>query len=98
MTEYSLSRAEIQRFHDEGYLGPFVLCSPAQMAEYRAQIVDRVLPAVMARADKQRHLDERVVYDLCTHPAVLDRIEATTDYVAPAPGRLSQVLLIGDGE
>ena len=30
--------------------------------------------------------------------AVLDRIEATTDYVAPAPGRLSQVLMIGEGE
>ena len=30
--------------------------------------------------------------------AVLDRIAATTDYVAPAPGRLSQVLMIGEGE
>jgi ectoine hydroxylase-related dioxygenase (phytanoyl-CoA dioxygenase family) len=76
MTEYNLSRAEIQRFHDEGYLGPYVLCSPAQMAEVRTQIVDRVLPTVMARPDKQRHLDARVVYDLCTHPAVLDRIES----------------------
>jgi ectoine hydroxylase-related dioxygenase (phytanoyl-CoA dioxygenase family) len=78
MTErsHSLSRAEIQRFHDEGYLGPFELCSPAQMAEYRAQIVAQVLPTDMARPDKQRHLDVRLVYDLCTHPAVLDRIES----------------------
>jgi ectoine hydroxylase-related dioxygenase (phytanoyl-CoA dioxygenase family) len=73
---HSLSRDEVQQFHDEGYLGPFVLCSPAQMAECRAQIVERVLPTVMARPDKQRHLDARIIYDLCTHPAVLDRIES----------------------
>jgi ectoine hydroxylase-related dioxygenase (phytanoyl-CoA dioxygenase family) len=73
---HSLSRDEIQRFHDEGYLGPFVMCSPAQMAECRAQIVEQVLSAAMARPDKQRHLDARAVYDLCTHPAVLDRIES----------------------
>jgi ectoine hydroxylase-related dioxygenase (phytanoyl-CoA dioxygenase family) len=73
---HSLSRDEIQRFHDEGYLGPFVLCSPAQMVECRAQIVEQVLSAAMDRPDKQRHLDARVVYDLCTHPAVLDRIES----------------------
>ncbi|MGH8959460.1 MAG: complex I subunit 4 family protein [Acidimicrobiia bacterium] len=30
--------------------------------------------------------------------AVLDRIEATTDYVVPAPGRLDQVLMVGEGE
>lgn len=73
---HSLSRAEVQRFHDEGYLGPFVLCSPAQMAECRAQIVEQVLPTAMPRPDKHRHLDARVVHDLCTHPAVLDRIES----------------------
>jgi ectoine hydroxylase-related dioxygenase (phytanoyl-CoA dioxygenase family) len=76
MTEHSLSPVEIQRFHDEGYLGPFVLCSPARMAEVRAQVLGEVLPAVMARPDKQRHLDARIIYDLCTHPAVLDRIES----------------------
>jgi ectoine hydroxylase-related dioxygenase (phytanoyl-CoA dioxygenase family) len=76
MTEHSLSTAEIQRFHDEGYLGPFVLCSPAQMTEIRARIVTDVLPKAMARPDKQRHLDARIIYDLCTHPAVLDRIES----------------------
>jgi len=73
---HSLSPAEIRQYHDEGYLGPYVLCSPAQMAELRAKIVDEVLPTLMARPDKQRHLDARVVYDLCTHPAVLDRIES----------------------
>lgn len=73
---HSLSRAEVQRFHDQGYLGPFVLCSPAQMAECRVQIIEKVLPATMARPDKQRHLDARIVYDLCSHPAVLDRIES----------------------
>ncbi len=30
--------------------------------------------------------------------AVLDRIEATTDYRVPVPGRLEQVLLVGEGE
>lgn len=78
MTErtHALSRAEIQQFHDRGYLGPYVLCSPALMAEIRARIVADVLPTVMARPDKQRHLDARIVYELCTHPAVLDRIES----------------------
>jgi ectoine hydroxylase-related dioxygenase (phytanoyl-CoA dioxygenase family) len=73
---YGLAPSEIQQFHDDGYVGPFVLCSPAQMAECRAQIVEQVLPAAMDRPDKQRHLDARIVYELCTHPAVLDRIES----------------------
>jgi ectoine hydroxylase-related dioxygenase (phytanoyl-CoA dioxygenase family) len=71
-----LSPAEIRRFHDEGYLGPYVLCSPAEMAVFRQQIVDEVLPTAMARPDKQRHLDSRIIYELCSHPTILDRIES----------------------
>jgi ectoine hydroxylase-related dioxygenase (phytanoyl-CoA dioxygenase family) len=73
---HHLSPAEIRRFHDEGYLGPYVLCSPAEMAVIRQKIVDEVLPTVMQRPDKQRHLDSRIIYELCSHPAILDRIES----------------------
>jgi len=76
MSRQHLSQAEVRRFHDEGFLGPFVLCTPEQMSTIRERIVGEVLPAVMERPDKQRHLDCRVIYELCSHPAILDRIES----------------------
>jgi ectoine hydroxylase-related dioxygenase (phytanoyl-CoA dioxygenase family) len=76
---FPLSSAEVARFHEEGYLGPFALCTPQEMAEIRARIEREVLttdgPSARTRL-QARHLDHRLVYDLCTHPAILDRMES----------------------
>lgn len=70
-TSGMLSSEEVATFHRQGFLGPFTLCSEAEMAGLR-----RRLEPVLATQRKARHLDQRDVYDLCTHPAILDRIAA----------------------
>ncbi|MBV7328749.1 phytanoyl-CoA dioxygenase family protein [Chloroflexi bacterium TSY] len=71
-----LSREEIYHYHENGYLGPFVLCSPDEMSPIRDRIVDEVLPTIGRGGNnvQSRHLDSRLVYDLCAHPAVVERM------------------------
>lgn len=76
---FFLSRREVARFHEEGYLGPFTLCTPEEMADARERIERDVLTADGPNPKNRlqcRHLDRRVVYDLVTRPAVLDRMES----------------------
>ena len=76
--KFSLDEAEIAHFHDEGYLGPFAAVSPEEMATIRAHIDERVLttdgPNPKTRL-QSRHMDSRVVFDLATHPAIIDRMK-----------------------
>lgn len=76
---FQLDRAEIAQFHNDGYLGPFTLCSRDEMADAREQIERDVLtvdgPNLKNRL-QCRHFDQRLVYDLVTRPAVLDRMES----------------------
>ena len=72
-----LSRDEIEHFHQQGWLGPYTSFSPAEMAEIRDRLETGLLgtPTVWGGSQYQtRHLDNRQVYDLCTHPAILDRV------------------------
>jgi len=84
-----LSPAEIARFRDDGYLGgPYQLCTPEEMAAIRDRIDHEVFttdpPFAAAIPDYEvkrgstrtqwRHLDQRLVYDLCAHPAVVERM------------------------
>jgi ectoine hydroxylase-related dioxygenase (phytanoyl-CoA dioxygenase family) len=76
-TDYPLSPAEIQQFHAQGYLGPYAVCKPEEMAPIRERIDREVLPTdgPNKRSKLQcRHLDKKVVYDLVTHPAIIDRM------------------------
>ena len=72
-----LSRAEVDFFVENGYLGPYAAMSPAEMAAVRQEIEAHVLttdgPNPRSR-DQSRHMDSAVVYDLATHPAIIDRI------------------------
>jgi len=85
----SLSQAEITRFRDQGYLpGPYDLCSPEEMAAIRRRVDVEVLgtdppfayaiPADELRSLRvqYRHLDRKVVWDLCSHPAVVAAIRS----------------------
>ncbi len=72
-----LSRAEIDFFVENGYLGPYAAMSPAEMARVRQEIDDHVLtsdgPNPRSRG-QSRHMDQRVIYDLATNPAIIERI------------------------
>jgi ectoine hydroxylase-related dioxygenase (phytanoyl-CoA dioxygenase family) len=73
-----LTRADIARFHQEGYLGPFTLCSPEEMAVIREKIVNEVFstPGPSKNPWQSRHLDSPVVYNICSHPAIVERMAA----------------------
>ena len=73
----TLSREQVERYHGDGYLGPFTLCSPAEMAAIRERIDNEVIGTWNEWPGAQyqtRHLDCRVVYELCAHAAILDRV------------------------
>ncbi|WP_395089683.1 phytanoyl-CoA dioxygenase family protein [Armatimonas sp.] len=76
---FSLNSAEVAQFHELGYLGPFTLYPPDEMAVIRTRIESEVLttdgPNPKSRL-QCRHLDQRFLYDLCVHPAILDRAES----------------------
>jgi len=76
---HALTREEIKRFHDEGYLGPITAVSPEEMANIRNHIDTVVLqkdgPNPKTRV-QSRHMDSRVVYDLASHPAIIGRMRS----------------------
>ena len=74
--ESALTKREIARFRTQGYLGPYPLCSVEEMADLRPAI-ERVLetdPPDSKNRIHNRHLDSRVIYDLATHPEILNRM------------------------
>jgi ectoine hydroxylase-related dioxygenase (phytanoyl-CoA dioxygenase family) len=72
---YTLSREDIQQFHQDGYLSPFTLCTPEKMDDIRPQ-VEKVLATDSPHSwrEQSRHLDSRIIYDLCAHPAIVQRM------------------------
>jgi len=73
----SLSRAEVDFFVENGYLGPYAAISPAEMKPFRAAIEAQVLKTDgpnPLRPMQSRHMDSPEVYDLAAHPAVIERI------------------------
>ncbi|MHC4844860.1 MAG: phytanoyl-CoA dioxygenase family protein [Planctomycetota bacterium] len=76
---HALSPEEVSRFDAEGYLGPFTMCSPEEMATIRERIANEVLtstPSVSPDPRKDRYLDSRLIYELCTHPAIRGRMQS----------------------
>jgi ectoine hydroxylase-related dioxygenase (phytanoyl-CoA dioxygenase family) len=78
MSVTALSAAERDTFRQQGYLGPYSLCSAAEMDGMRPGI-----EAVLASEapdhktrEHNRHLDSRLVHELAVHPAILDRMAA----------------------
>jgi ectoine hydroxylase-related dioxygenase (phytanoyl-CoA dioxygenase family) len=68
----TLSPAEAAFFHANGYVGPFTLCGEDDMARVRAAIEREALgdeSEILAR-----HIDNRVIWELCSHPAVVRRV------------------------
>ena len=77
VSESALSSDQIERYRQDGYLGPFQLCTEDEMAALRLRIAGEVFTTSSpwhGRPQQTRHLDNRLMYDLCTHPAILDRM------------------------
>ncbi|MEM7030152.1 MAG: phytanoyl-CoA dioxygenase family protein [Chloroflexota bacterium] len=74
---YSLNRDEVAFYHANGYLGPFTAVSETEMAEIRDHIDTDILqrdgPNPRTRV-QSRHMDSYIIYDLCTHPTIIDRM------------------------
>lgn len=82
-SSHSLNADEILHYHENGVIGPYTLCEPEEMAACRSRIEEEVLAtqppfkplgATSNNPRHYRHLDCRVVYDLCAHRAIVDRL------------------------
>jgi len=77
MEQHSSSKAAVCRqFHTEGFLGPYQLCSPDQMAIWRDQIENEILTGSSKKSDKlmSRHMDCQVIRDIVSQKSVLQYI------------------------
>ncbi len=80
---HELTREEIQRFENEGYLGPYTAFTPEEMDAMRPEI-DRILQephrtcvhynGKPVEGHQGRHLDRRLIWELCSHPAIVERM------------------------
>ncbi len=75
-TEYQLSLEETDQFRQQGYLGPYALCSPEEMQEKQPEI-EKILetdaPDHKNRVHN-RHLDFPLIHNLATHPSIVTRM------------------------
>jgi ectoine hydroxylase-related dioxygenase (phytanoyl-CoA dioxygenase family) len=74
----TLTKQEIAFFHQNGYLGPIAACSPDEMVMIRAEIERDVLATNGPNPKNKfqsRHMDQPVVYNLATCPAILERMK-----------------------
>ncbi len=93
-----LSRAEVDFYIENGYLGPYAAMPPGAMTAIREDIDEHVLNSDgpnPRRPLQSRHMDNRSVYDLASQPAIIDRIAAllgpdlvvwTTNFWLKEPG------------
>lgn len=76
--DYRLTQEQLKSFHEDGFIGPFQVCTPEKMSEIRSKIESEVLntPSDLYGFDtgRDRHLDRQVIYDLITHPAIGERV------------------------
>jgi hypothetical protein len=75
---FTLSSIERNIFRDNGVLYPLTLCSTDAMSEIsryvRAFTLTSECPVPGYAHTKWRHIDDTVIYQLATHPAILDRV------------------------
>lgn len=81
--KFQLSEAELQSFHEKGYIGPFTLYSPEEMKEIykkvRAQLFNRKYapyntPIDSAIANYDRHLDLSKLSEHICRPEIVERL------------------------
>jgi len=79
-----LSLAQRSAWLEQGYLGPFDLVTPGEMQRLRAAIDREIFIREAQRPaperDHDRHLDQPAVWELCSHPALVERV---ADLIGP---------------
>lgn len=77
-THDRLSDEQISQFQRDGYVSPLTLCPPDEMQAIRRYLRTDTLngycPVPGYPHTKWRHIDDVVVYQLCAHPAIRERI------------------------
>ena len=74
-----LTAEEIDQYGRDGYLGPYTMCTPEERAVQRARLESEILTPTAVAGEvelKDRHLDQRAVFDLAAHPAIVSRAAA----------------------
>lgn len=75
---FRLDMEDVRTFHQQGYLGPYTAFSPDEMADIRAYVEEHVLDSDDGPQDgvpvHDRHRDHDPMYDLYTHPAIIERM------------------------
>lgn len=72
----SLTPAQVELFHRQGFLGPFAALSPREMIDLAPKIEAVLSHASADHPQRQhnRHLDSRLVFDLVAHPNIVQRM------------------------
>ncbi len=73
---YKLSSEEANQFRNQGYLGPYTLCSPEEMRKRQPEVVKILKTDAPDHKNRvhNRHLDYPLIHDLATHPSIVDRM------------------------
>lgn len=74
--EFRLSEAQIRQFYEDGFLGPFTLCSREEMLQLREEIDPQInQPSTIYGRNtwRDRHLDCPGVRDLVLRPEITER-------------------------
>ena len=77
---FALSKEEVIFFEENGYLGPYATFTPEEMVEI-TRGVNEVLADKSPWAShngQSRHLDKKVIWDLCSHPAIVERMASVS--------------------
>ena len=74
-----LTTLHIEKFRKDGFLGPFTAFEPEQMPSISNHITNNVLtytPKLYPSMKHCRHLDDKVVFDLCSNQSILNKISS----------------------
>ena len=74
-----LSTSQIEKFREDGFLGPFTALQPHEMVPIRDHISKNVLsytPKYYPSQKHCRHLDDQIIFDLCSHPSIIKKMNS----------------------
>lgn len=79
MTErITLTPEETAFYEANGYVGPYGIDAPSDVATARRlvdELLEGVSPVYGVKSGRDWHLVSRPIFDVCAHPAILDRLE-----------------------
>ena len=77
-----LSKSEVKKYHEEGWIGPFKLISPMEMANLSDVIQKQVIEPVKQQNLEEndyfhnRHLDIQGIWELFSNPVLVERVDS----------------------